>query len=290
LFSDCVPIKFEKDVSIVYTLLEQIPKILLKNLDIKQNRDQRLAVKDETEPLGDREATKNTGTVPDIYEPPSQLNLAAKLNMTFKTLEVIGQILKNYHGSLKASTKTAVTEEAYLLGLRSLSPFFEALDKQRDGLIRQIQSNIEKQASLRAEKGRKLNEAKMESLAKRSLFAISTYVSFAFVEQIAVSLGSEHLSQSFKDVREKYTGTSFKLIDIAIKLNFFRAFPFSEIEQLGKDFENNDFAKMLLQMMVVDYLYMYPTDFKTKQRICSVTGITTDAQRIIDASSTQKLR
>jgi len=50
----------------------------------------------------------------------SQLSDVLKVNMALKTLQVIGQILRNSPGSMRGNVKFDITKESYGLGLRVL--------------------------------------------------------------------------------------------------------------------------------------------------------------------------
>ena len=79
------------------------------------------------------------------------------------------------------------------------------------------------------------------------------------------------------------------MIDISIKLNYFKDFPFKEIKELMEESFNNYMPITVLKMMVINYLYMFPTSISEKQKICALLGISVQFQQIIDNKSTQKL-
>jgi hypothetical protein len=216
----------------------------------------------------------------DIKQEVPELDIAAKLNLTFKMLEILGQILKNYHSSLKGPLKLSIGEEAYLLGLRSLQPFFGILETHNQIIVNNIRTIIEKK--------KLINELRIEEVARKFLFSLSVMVSTGFVTQIADSVGSEHLSKTFKEILKRHDITSVHLVDVSIKLDFYHVFPLDEVKELKKKLENNLLALTILKEMVIDYLYMFPTSVKVKQRICAILEIPMQEQRLIDATSSQK--
>jgi len=167
-----------------------------------------------------------------------------------------------------------------MLGLRSLGPFFKILETHTDYLVKRIESMIVR--------GKLTNGLRIEEAARKLLFVMCTLVSTGFVQKISDSVGTEHLSETFKEILDKHNINSVHLVDISIKLNFYRAFPFGEVQTLKKKLENNMLALTMLREMVIDYLYMFPTNFRDKQRICSILEIPMQEQLLIDMTSTQK--
>ena len=64
----------------------------------------------------------------------------------------------------------------------------------------------------------------------------------------------------------------------------------SDMKVLTKRITGNLLPYSLLRQMVLDYLYMFPTTEKDKQRICSMLGIPVATQRLIGMRSTQQKR
>ena len=127
------------------------------------------------------------------------------------------------------------------------------------------------------------------------------------IKQISSAIGSEYLSETFKEIKEKNDSIAYNLIDTSIKLEFFKDFPHEEIKKLkeklteqkspytqkgkfpvGRKYNTLPFT--ILKQMVINYLYMFPVDAGEKQRICSMLEIPIQTQLLIGAISTQKKR
>lgn len=282
VFVKSKPIEFEDDMSTVNKLLTEIPRLVLETPDIRKDRERKLKIKDEKELLKKVEAGEGNGEIPDPREPLLRLDLVAELNLAFKMIEILGQVLKNYHGSLRAPIKFDLGEEAFMLGLRALNPFYEILEKKKDYLVRRIGAVINM---------RKLvDKRRIEDASRTLLFTVYAMLSYGFVKKISESVGSEHLSKTFRKLVDKYNVSSVELVDISIKLDFFRDFPYKDIKNLKQKVVNNVLPYALLREMVLEYLYMFPTRYKQRQRISNLVDIPMLQQRIIDSTSTQKMR
>ncbi len=64
-----------------------------------------------------------------------------------------------------------------------------------------------------------------------------------------------------------------KLIDLSVKLDYFSKFPMPETEALATELEHRVFARALLRDLVWFHLYLFPVDYKTKQRACGLLNI-----------------
>ena len=75
---------------------------------------------------------------------------------------------------------------------------------------------------------------------------------------------------------------AFKLIELGSLLDFPGAIPIEKIEYLVDETKSNVFARRLLEIFVLRHLYIFKTDERDKQRICSILGIKMEHQRAID--------
>ncbi len=278
LFPNSKPITLENDTQLINNLVEKAPDFVLQNKSVNEHREEKLKLKDEMELIANDKASNNNEY--DLYGDIVELEMAPKINLAFKTIEILGQILRNYYGSLKGEKKLQLGNEAYLLGLRSLKQFIVSLESNSDFFIHEVQKVLEKKSSQDKEQS--------EKIAKRMVFHISSIISYIFIKKISSSVGTENLKETFKQILENNQNNSTKLIDMSIKLDYYRVFPYTEIAQLEEDTKSNILPNILLKYMAIEYLYMFPTNYKTKQRICETLGISMKAQRVIDRLSSEK--
>jgi predicted MPP superfamily phosphohydrolase/GTPase SAR1 family protein len=282
IFSEFTPVKFEKDISNINALLNEIPRLVLKNKDVKKTREEKLRKQDEFEFSEKQNSKVENNDEFDLREDIIELDEVSKLNLAFKTVEILGQILKNYYGSLKRNRKLELCEEAYFIGLRSLNLFFLVLGENTDHIVNEIKSYIEKK--------KLVDKNKIEDASKSLLFGLFNIISYSFIRKISGCIGSENLSETFKEVLNKNDIISVRLVDMSIKLDFFKAFPYGDISKLQKTLAENPLPLTILKRLVINHLYMFPTSYKDKQRICNALKISMAFQRTIDVTSTQKKR
>ncbi len=284
IFKEAPILELEKDISTINDMIDEVPLLVVKNMDTKDVREERLKRKDEAEMVNNQSMEATDVEISDIDEShpedPSTLNRPDQLNAAFKTIETIGQILKNYHGSMKRMEKIELTEEAMMLGLRSTGALFIELNENIDALVSLV--------SIYMKKYETVDDDKTERRARVVLFNLYSLITLALLKKIASSIGSEYLSETYREILESYDCTSVHLVDITIKLDFYPAFPINEIQALKKRSSNNNLALYVLQRLVVDHLYMFETDFKDRQRICTILKIPMSTQQMITQATAQK--
>lgn len=279
IFSELQPTKIKEELSFINSLIEEAPKLILKDTPVDEARKRTFQERDKAEL---QRGSENEALYDDDSVEIEQLNLASKINFAFKTIEILGQILKNYYGSLKANLKYDLAEETYNIGLRTLASFHDFLNQNNEILIDIIQKTIDKKKIV--------EKSKVEKISKQIIFELCSLITFGFIKKISNSLGSDKLSETFKELLSNNLFPSYQLIDVSIKLDFNKSIPIDDIRALKNEFTGNTIALNLLRRFVINYMYMFPTTYKMKQQVCDCLEISMDSQRAIDSKSVQKLK
>ncbi|MFY0762187.1 metallophosphoesterase [Metabacillus dongyingensis] len=265
IFEDVQEVRLENDVEALNELYKTIPELVLHNTEVKDNRSRILKEKDEI-----HNNNNNNFEQDKIWEynfdenMDEQLDLLSQLNYGVKAIELIGQVLKNYYGSIEGPKKIELCEQAYFLGLRTLSVFIEKLVEDKDYLVIELKKVIE-------EKGIKDKE-EVDTLAKKFLFKFSSMMSYSIIKKISSAVGAKNLSATYFKVTKENNWTSVRLIELSIQLDHFYEFP-RNIPSLYNEINNNKMASDVLRHLVANYLYMFKISNSEKQRICDSVGI-----------------
>lgn len=246
---------FDEQLKFVTALNDSVPKAVLVD------KDARLARKEINETMDEIDAQ-----MPQPSEDDDDLNDALRVNVAFKTIQILGQILKNHPGSIKGPIKVEVAEECYLLGLRALHALYGILEQHRDEMIDFIAHQME---CFEEDPDQRLRKA------KRFVSMLVEGSAMAFIKKISSSIGTEALRQTYEELVAKHDRLAFRIIDLSVKLDHFERFPSDEldnlIDEVNKD--NNMFASLLLKHLTVDHFYRYTIPRTTKQRYCEKLGI-----------------
>jgi len=146
-----------------------------------------------------------------------------------------------------------------------LNSLFDLFIKDKEVIVSKIETILKEDKIT--------DRMEIEKESRKILFFINCIISDFFIDKIASAMGSEHLSETLRKILKKNDTVAFKLIDIAIKLNMLRKYPYGEIEELLKEIKNNSLPYTLLRKLVINYLYMFPVDYGERERICQKLNI-----------------
>ena len=198
----------------------------------------------------------------------------AKLSNAFKTLQILGQILKNFPGSLDAEEKEAIARECYLLGLRTLSAVTSLARDHQPSLI-QYFIEIVREGNP-AYSSRSLDLFERQDLlikANEAIFGLVLGATYGTIQRIAYAVGSPDLELTYAAVLTEGKSDAFALVDAAVKLDHFATFPLAAVVDLGKRLKGAPLASSVLRHLVVNHFYLFPVDLPIRQRACEALSI-----------------
>lgn len=266
-FADKKAIEFNGDTQMLSALVESAPKLAFNGGDVIENRREVREIQDEIA------ASASEDLDAEVEE--ESLSLLSKLTLLFKTVEILGQILKNQYATISNLEKTRLLDEAFSGPLRALKDFFDFIGTEHEILVGEIERFI-------AENDSKITEEKRKKLAKNAVCSLISTISFGTIYKTALSIGSEHLREAISGVADKNGTDSYRLIELVVKLESQAGLPYKLIGDLKDRTKSNAFAYQILQRIILNYLYMFKTTDADKQKLCSELGISMQAQRAID--------
>ncbi|MCA6069389.1 metallophosphoesterase [Chryseobacterium sp. RG1] len=209
------------------------------------------------------------------------IDYISEINKSFKTIEILGLILKNRYASLKTQPKETIAEEIYFLGLRTTSSVFKTLIDGEDFLVAEIINIIGEDKTI------SLHEK--EDLAKKIIFNMYYMTAYSIIKRISTSVATKDLELTFNDIKKKHkTNNAIALIDISNRLEYSHKFPFNEVDLLKTQFKNNKFPYLIMRRLSFNYLRMFPMKETDQQKICEKLEIPIEIQRQIEMTSTTK--
>lgn len=259
VFADSPRAELRAEDSPTPDLDKSISDVLYLERDARSTRRDRMRRLDDIEEEGERRVALER----DIEG--ARIHLA-QMGAGFRTLQILGQILKNFPGSIEAKEKRLITEECYNIGLRFLGSFFALLHSSRVELIRSL---IE---TLRIEFP-DIEDAEIVRKAQESVFGLTFLASYGAVQRVAESVGSPHLFRVYEAIRAESPSPAVSLIHMSLQLNEMAAFPTRDVERLGGEFGDNPICSRILKSLVVNHFHLFEVRFDVKQRVCDRLGI-----------------
>lgn len=277
IYSGTEPCALESEVEFVNRLYSEQSRPLLVSADLESNRRSYHASIDAAEECGPVDSTNGRG---DRIAYDSSLDDLTKINIAFKTLQILGQVLRNFPGVLRADLKTRVANECYQLGLRVLSVI---LGIARDNLeeLRTYFSQLVREQRPMVAVGDQLARETDEVL-----IALTEACTYGVIKRISQSVGIEELSETYRKILQLGgSKLSYSLIDVSIKLDHFSGFPENEFLALQRRVRDNRLGCALLRDFVANHLFLFRIDdYRVHQRITKLLDIDVKGPKLIEAT------
>jgi hypothetical protein len=282
----------QSDIAPINELVAEIPRLALKEESSEERRERSLRARDAEESrqrvamsTDDSELSLSSLKEDATCE---VLDAAQRIAYGLRIMAILGQVMRNYYGSLRAERKAQIASESYALLGRLLREQTNMLITNKDTLISHVAQELENRGWESAERAR--------AVASRLIFGIASLIVFIFVKRASEFLGSDKLLPTHERVSGSVDTPLSRLIGLAVALEYPsagtsgapRPVPVVALEAIHAEFRNNPCASVVLRRLVRDYLYMFEVSFKDKQRICDSLGISIQAQRQIQMMSKRK--
>ncbi|MDR3432060.1 MAG: hypothetical protein P4L95_09200 [Rouxiella aceris] len=266
LFVEQKPATLSKEqLHFMSEFIAQIPELIIEQRGIREERDKVNARLDQIE--------KNS----DDYEQP---DILAKINKTFKGMEIAGQIIRNRHATLTKDALFQLANQGSITGLRFLDYFIELSDVAKNEVVNLIGKSLQDHPNV-------TNEQINKQAA--NIFQHLTYgIINGVIRKIASSIGSKQAAEIYKKISEETPSPALILLDQAISLQFNRDVDFNKLNTSVTMLKPNPVCTRILKEMVIQHTYMFPVNFREKQQLSEMLDISIKQQRIMDAQKRAK--
>lgn len=210
-------------------------------------------------------------------------------NLTFKSVDLLGQLTRNYHESLKTAPKLKLLTEAIEAPLRALEAIFSLMRNDPDTLLDMLRSRLKDEFELDNH-----SNDEIEVIARRMLFNLMKGVSFAIIKKISSAIGSRELLPVINLIHNgESKSNALRLIELSVQLDLGGLGSIEAIAKMAKDFKLNTISGALLQDLIRYYLYMFKENTNNKKSVCSILKIkynpnVNDLQKKLTHASTQE--
>lgn len=273
LFKDRSPVRFDGDTGAVNQLIEDAPKLVYSGESPAEHRARRNSMEDQLDDGHD-------GLV-DSEEESEDLSLVAQMTMLFKTTEILGQVLKNKYSKIQRGHKGALLDDLFSGPLRAIRDFYDFFEKNPDALVVEIEAAIQRKGKVDSEEERK-------AIARKVVASLIQLVTFGFLMRASQSVNSESLMEDVREVVKKNGSPAFKLIEAGILLDSPRAIPRQFLKQLFTEVKKDLIANRVVQIMVLNRLYMFKTTEQDMQWLNQELKIDLEIQHTIAYQEKQR--
>jgi hypothetical protein len=268
IYSEHIPLDLNKDIEFINKLIKEPPRPLaLPESSVHDNRDRYNESRDR-----ESDTVLDDSNVSRQIEYHKDLDDFTKINIALKTLQIVGQVVRNFPGSLRGDLKHSLTLESYLLALRTSRAILGLAERQLPELRQYFASLIKEHRAI-------ADQEQLALEADELVVWLANGSVFGMLKRVSHAVGLERLAETFGDVLEgesdEKVALGFEFIDIAIKLDHFANPPIPAIKRLARRLElsKNWFSLELLRQLVANYLYLYHVETPVRQQLGDTLGI-----------------
>lgn len=260
------PVSLNRDDD-YYKLLNEICENLKKEIvkpteeiDPEKEREKMLQKRDENERLVSN----------DKVDPNSLPFEIQNMNKSLRSIEVVGQIVKNRQGSLPKPNIKAMVMELYGAAFRTIGYFGTIIESEREHVIEDVISN-QKEGISNSEIIKKID----------SFFELSSLNFCLFVfSKVINSVGSKELRTTFSQIADEIGTPAAKLVSFSI-ISCFSKIAIPELENLVNELKDNPVAMSIIRARVRSYLYHNHVSFSDRQKIINTVNLNPRDSHII---------
>lgn len=291
IFKDFEPSRLETEIENINNLILEIPKQIIKEIDVDKERNDQLKLETELEEKQKEFDEDNVNyTYFSLNDDVSNIDLLAKVNLALKSIDLLGQLGMKYWGELASKEKFDIITATYNLGLRTLSLNLQLLWENKEDITEYIKKIItDKYIKDKCDEwDPSLNRDKVTASTRNFIIGWSYLLAMAIIRRISFAVGDENLKPTFKKVLDANPYNSYKLINASIGLNY-PGIQLDLIKQYSEEMSDNKMCHMILRDLVVHHLYRFEVDYTTRSKINSLNlNLSMDTQRYIQSSSAIK--
>lgn len=269
LFGKNKPAKLDMNIKFINDIVDSLPNINFQKQDRLQLRRQIEDSKDGFEEADDIDSFEDDVHVENKDDPKDKedIDLLKEMNLTFKSLEILGQLSRNYYGSLKVPQKKRLLGEAINAPLRSLDFFMGYIKDETEVVLDAIERKISEQ------NGENLTQLQLKEMAKHFLFQLVVGLSYTFLTKISSSIGSNNLQPVIDELCDAHNSNAGRILKLATILELGNSISVEHLKGILQSLEKNPVADNLVKNIILNYLYMFERSDAEVQQICAVSEI-----------------
>lgn len=242
--------------------MKKIPDLVIEQREIQKERDTYNEKLDEI----------------DRNHPPEEeiesVDILANINKTFKGMEIAGQIIRNRHASLTTDSMIDLATSGVASGLRFLEFFITISDAAKNEIVKLIANHLSEQPDL--------SDQEIERGAETAYMHLTYGVISGVLRKISSSIGSKEAYSIYEKLEESSATPAVSLIRFSIDLQFNKTLNIRSVFDCAEKLKGNSVCTRILKEMIVQHIYIFPVEYKEKQKLSSMLGISVKGQRRMD--------
>ncbi|UYZ64131.1 STAND family AAA ATPase [Hymenobacter weizhouensis] len=188
------------------------------------------------------------------------------IGVAMKTLQILGQLLKNYVGTMDGPTKTILVNECKGIGFRTLASLMNSLESNKEFFLETMSTIFRNESP-------NLTQRDATERAIASLFSVVHMNTYAIVKRISNAIGSPQLTQVYEKMIEVDSSPATQLVYSSLNFDHSNTFPVNVLTKAYDKVKNNTLALEVLKSLTFNQFYLFNTPFAVKQQACAVLKV-----------------
>lgn len=190
----------------------------------------------------------------------------ASIGVAMKTLQILGQLLKNYVGTMDKITKNQLVNECVGIGLRTLGSVLDSFEPNKEFFIQTMTEIFQDEDA-------SLTYQAAKNKAVQSIFGMVHNNSYGAIRRISNAIGSPLLTQVYDRLLEKDDTPAIRLIHTALYFDNTPSFPLSVLIDAYEQVKDNPLGLAVLKSFTFNQFYTFDIPAKLKQTACSTLKV-----------------
>jgi hypothetical protein len=266
-FKSHTAIQLNGDISYINELVDGVTEqyLNLKELNVGENQTKIRKLRDVQDLEEENETEDESGDL-DIFK---------ELHLSLKTAEILGQIVKNYYGSLDRPMKKELIKEVFDTPLRFLKFIFELMHSDSEPFVAEVEKIITK-------KSPEMVALNKRQIARNIAFNLIGQICTGMLFRSAANISSDKLNDDILDLLKDNSSPAYELLAIGTKFISPKNLPLEKIKKLSNELKSNPLAFGILQSMGAIHIHQFHLKIEDRQRLCQFLGIDIDASQVIE--------
>lgn len=190
--------------------------------------------------------------------------LIKDIQILFKSVEIIGQIIRNRHSSLRKDDLYNLVKEGINSSLRFMNYVIEVSDVTKDRAVDFIHGMIN---------GKKnYTDSELKEKVEYFYLFITYRMIYSILRKIGISIGSKEAMEIYKKILDEEPSSAMELIYEDIALNYSKMLNIERIKSLNLKLDKNIIGQLILKEIVIQHFEMFPVQYSEKQKIANILG------------------
>jgi len=199
---------------------------------------------------------------------------------SFRSIEIVGQIIRNRKGSLHKNQLQDMIKEIYTTGFRTVGFMSELINSDREEIIDAMVEELDEQD---------MSKSEVESRVNELIQILCLQTCLNVFSKLMHSVGNKDLKDIYNKVALEMGTPAAKLVSFSIN-SYYGTFSINELKEVEKELKGNIVALNILKARVKSYVYNRNLDFKTKQQIAEVLNMTLGPNKVFKPQATRQIQ